>query len=61
MAEISEVCGFEVDTEKVFLQTNQNGDTITIAGIHLDANDAASLGWLLNGKETIKVKIKAVG
>ena len=60
MEQISGKCEFEVNTDKVFLQTNLNGDTITIAGVHLDANNAASLAWLLQAEENIKIEIKKV-
>jgi len=60
MEQISGKCEFEANTDKVFLQTNLNGDTITIAGVHLDANNAASLAWLLQAEENIKIEIKKV-
>ena len=60
MEQISGKCEFEANADKVFLQTNLNGDTITIAGVHLDANNAASLAWLLQAEENIKIEIKKV-
>jgi len=59
MAEsITGKCEFEADTDKVYLQTNLNGDTITIAGVHLTADTAASLSWLLNQEPDITLKIE---
>ena len=58
---ISGKCEFETETAKVFFQTNLNGDTITIAGVYLDNNNAASLAWLLNKEDTLKIKIKEAG
>ena len=62
MAEtISGKCEFDAESVKIFLQTNINGDTITIAGVHLDSDSAASLAWLLNEEESLHVEIKKAG
>ena len=61
MAEtISGECEFEAETSKIYLQTNLNGDTITIAGIHLNADNAASLAWLLQDVDNVLIEIKKV-
>lgn len=59
VATISEVCEFLVDTENVILETQVNGDRITIHKIHLDREAASSLAWILqDGGTQLKIKIK---
>lgn len=58
MPKISDVCEFVVQPSQTYLQTNINGDTLTIAGVHFTQEQAASLGWLLNGTEDLKIKVK---
>jgi len=48
MPEIEEECIFEVSPGNVLLQTQVNGDQLTIRGLHLTKENAAALSWMLN-------------
>ena len=58
MATIPEICEFVCDPAKTYLQTNANGDTITIAGVHLSQENAATLAWLMNQDSDLRIEIK---
>lgn len=56
---ISDECVFEVGADQIRMSTQTNGDTIFIKGIHLGAEQAASLAHLINTSDNhLKVKIK---
>jgi hypothetical protein len=57
MPEIDDKFEITVDAGGVNLQTNVNGDVITIRG-HLTQEQAAILSWLINGASSLKIKIK---
>jgi hypothetical protein len=48
----------EVNTDNIHLQTNNAHDTLTISGLSLTADEAASLAWLLNGETTVTVIVE---
>lgn len=50
----------EVNTDNVYLHTNNNSDTLTVSGLSLTADQVASLAWLMNGEETVVVSVKEV-
>lgn len=58
MATIPETCEFVCNSDKAYMQTNLNGDTITIAGVHLSQDNAATLAWLMNQDSNLKIEIK---
>jgi hypothetical protein len=58
MPTIGNACEFVDSSSKMYLQTNLNGDTLTIAGVHLSQENAAILAWLLNSDQDLQVKIK---
>ena len=56
--EIQGHCTFEVRADKVGLKTKTNGDAITIDGLNLSQDNAASLAWIVNsGQNDQKLKI----
>lgn len=59
MAEVGEVCKFDVPVDAMSFSTQTNGDAIRIKGINLDKYQAACLAWLINQRIPLKVKIKA--
>lgn len=65
MAEINEICVFEVGVDQVLLSTRTNGDSLRVTGLRLTQEQATSLAWLINsGEETrlkIRIKIKSGG
>jgi len=58
MLEIDE--NFEITSEPnvIHLQTNSATDTISIAGVNLTQSQAATLAYLINGEDTLKIEIK---
>lgn len=60
MPEIEEECTFNIAPGNVKMQTQVNGDQLTISGLHFTKEDAASLAWLLNDSDVklLKIKIK---
>jgi len=58
---ISDECIFQVGADQIRLSTQTNGDSITIRGIHLGAEQAATLAHLINSTQNhLKIKIKEV-
>jgi len=56
---IPDECIFDVGADQIRLSTQSNGDTIFIKGIHLGAEQAATLAHLINASNNhLKVKIK---
>ena len=58
MPEVEDECIFETTADQVQLLTKLNGDKITIKGLHLTQGEAASLAWLINAKDHIKLEFK---
>lgn len=60
MAEVNEVCSFEIGCDQIEFRTQTNGDRIKITGIELLQEQATSLAWLINSGEgtTLKIRIK---
>lgn len=59
MFEIPENCKFIVEgADQVKFATQTNGDTITIRGINLDANDGGALGYLINLDVPLEIRIR---
>ena len=63
MAEVNEICVFEVGTDQVTFNTKTNGDSVRITGLELTQEQATSLAWLINSSEetTLRIRIKIVG
>ena len=63
MAEVNEICVFETKTDQVQFNTQTNGDTIRIKGLHLTQDQATSLAWLVNADNAaiLKFRIKVKG
>ncbi len=54
MPEIDEEVTFDIGPDQAELTTKTNGDLLLIRGIHLTAEQAATLAWLVNhGTETV--------
>lgn len=61
MPTIPDKCEFEIGSDQIRLNTQTNGDTIFIKGIHLGKEPAAALAYLINNTQNhLKVKIKEV-
>jgi hypothetical protein len=58
MAEISEEFEITSDPGCLHFHTQSDGDTLTIAGISLNQEDAVTLAYLINGSETLHIEIK---
>ncbi len=59
MPTIPEKCEFEIGIDQIRLQTQTNGDTIFIKGIHLGDQSSAALAYLINHPDgKMKVVIK---
>jgi len=59
MAEIPDTAEFVITTEdSVQFNTRTNGDVIRISGVHLSADNAAALAYLINAGVALKVEIK---
>ena len=58
MAEITEICAFVTKADTVVLETTTGKATITVSGINLNQNDAASLAWLINSDATTDLKFR---
>jgi len=57
--EIPDTCEFEVGADQIRLKTQTNGDQITILGIHLGAESAGALAYMINNTQNhLKVEIK---
>ncbi|KKN75804.1 hypothetical protein LCGC14_0376800 [marine sediment metagenome] len=57
--EISDKCEFTTGADQVRLTTQTNGDTIHIRHIHLGADAAAALAYLINKTDNhLKIEIK---
>ena len=59
MPDIQDSAEFVITTEdSVTFNTKTNGDTIRISGVHLDADNAAALAYLVNAGVALKIEIK---
>lgn len=58
MPEISEKCEFIVKPEGVKYTVVPDGDVLIITGAEIDAENSASLSWLINMPGNLKIKIK---
>ena len=58
MPEIDEKCIFIIKPDQAKFTTQTNGDTVTISGLNLSKEQAASLAWLVNQSENLKIRIK---
>jgi len=59
--EIPDTCEFQVGADQIRLKTQTNGDQITIMGIHLGAEAAATLAYMINNTQNhLTVEIKEV-
>lgn len=60
MPEIEDECVFEVAPGNILLQTQVNGDRVTITGCHFTKENAAALAWMLNNTEiqVLEIQIK---
>lgn len=60
MPEIPEICEFEVAADQFLLTTKTNGEHIEISGLSLSQDAVASLSWLINSNQQLKIEIKLV-
>jgi len=60
MPEISEVCEFTTkpDGLKYTVAPGLNGDILIITGASIDAENSASLSWLINTPGNLHIEIK---
>lgn len=58
MAEINEICVFEVGVDQILFNTRTNGDSLRITGLRLTQEQATSLAWLINSGEETKLRIR---
>jgi len=59
MVEIPDTCEFNAGADQVRLMTQTNGDSITMKGLNLDKDQAASLAYLINDTDNhLKIEIK---
>jgi hypothetical protein len=58
VAEITEICAFITRADSVKLETKTGEDTITVIGINLNQNDAASLAWLIKNDATTNLRFR---
>ena len=49
---------FETAHDNIMFNTQTNGDKIVITGIHLGAESAAALAYLVNQSKVLSVEIK---
>lgn len=56
--QIPDVAEFILDTEDaVKFETQENGDRVTLYA-HLDKTTAATIAWLANGKDGLKIHVE---
>lgn len=60
MPQIPETCEFEVSADQLELHTKTNGEKICIEGITMGQNAAATLAWLINTDNHLKIEISLV-
>jgi hypothetical protein len=58
MPTIPDKCEFEVGIDKIRFQTQANGDTVYIKGVHFDEDQASALAYLINLKKILNIEIK---
>ncbi|KKM82910.1 hypothetical protein LCGC14_1314670 [marine sediment metagenome] len=58
MPEIEDECIFIVQADQTTLSTKTNGDSIQIAGLHLNRQQAAALAYIINSPGDLKINIK---
>lgn len=58
MAEISDTCEFIIKADHVKFTTQTNGDVVLITGVNLNAEQAASMAYLINQPGNLKIEIK---
>ena len=58
MPTIPDKCEFEVEADLIELKTRTNGDHIEIHKINLNQAQAASLAYLINHPNHLKIEIK---
>ena len=58
MAELEEEVVFETQTDQVEFKTKTNGDSLHVIGLHLTAEQAASLAWLVNAGISRKLEFE---
>ena len=56
--EITGKLQIDVSTDNIHLQTNNNHDTLTVSGLSLTGDEAASLAWLMNNETTVTVIVE---
>jgi len=58
MPEIEETCEFTVQPKGIKYTVVPDGDILIITGANIDANNSASLSWLINIPGNLHVEIK---
>ena len=57
----SKKCEFEARADQCYFRTKTNGDRVSFDKVHIDADNASDLAWLIASGETLIVRIKAKG
>ncbi len=60
MPEISEEVEFNLGADQLKFTTRTNGDTLLITGLHLTKEQAASLAYLVNSQQDLKVEVSLI-
>ena len=58
MAEVNEVCKFDVGADQIQFRTQTNGDSVSIGRIHLTQEQATSLAFLVNSGEDVVLQVR---
>ena len=59
MPEIPDKCEFVIGRDQAKLETQTNGDVLTVRGINLSPEQAGTLAYLLNIDTNLHIEIKA--
>ena len=60
MPQIPETAEFTVGADQAIFTTKTNGDILKITGLHLPAEQAAALAYLVNQPNKLKIEVKVV-
>ena len=58
MAEISEICEFEVPVSALYFATQCDGDKLVLSKLELTQEQAVALTWLINLSPETELRIK---
>lgn len=54
-------CIFHAEPDQCRFITTTNGDKVTFSDIHIDADNASDLAYMIGNGQTLEVKIKISG